>query len=253
LENRRLFFGYNKYAALNLVVAKWIKMFAPSQSYRYITLGGTELQDVANIAWVDNQLTSQVISYEQDPKKHKVATGVATRFKQQGINVDVVRDDIFSYRRGASDAAHIFFLDCLGVCSPDPYTREFKIWFENDVIRPGDLILITSYLGRNPGWQRVLRQYDPEFRILRINSFEQQKQLYEIVHPLFVLLRAVIDAGLKQELALQCFGSVKYRDSSTMGVYGIICQEKTNDRGSLASMLTNTAYFNTMTNDWNTL
>jgi len=249
-SHRRLFFGYNKYAALNMLVAKWLRFFAASEPYWYVTLGGTELTDVANVSWIDNELTSKVLTYEQDPIKYQLANEIAIRFKSKGIDAAAIRDDIFNYRREGTSPPHIFYMDFLDVCSAKSYAREFKVWFENDVIRPGDLLLITSYLGRNPGWQRVLKQYDSEFRILRVDTLQGQKNIYEVMHPLFVLFRGLIEAGLNNELTLRCFGSVKYRDSSTMGIYGIICEEKMDDRVGLMSALTNASFFNSMIPDW---
>jgi len=206
-------------------------------------LGGTELHDVANFSWIDNLLTSSVISYEQDDKRYRLARTTAERLRSKGVDVQVVQDDIFRYRRPLDcDIPHIFYLDLLDTCKPDPYRREFKVWFDNEVIRPGDLLLITSYLGRNPGWGKVLQRFDADFRTLRVNSFEDKKRMYEKAHPIMVLNKALLDSGLKDELSLSCLGTVKYRDSSVMGLYGVVCEE---GQANLAAMIANVSLFNT--------
>jgi hypothetical protein len=246
-QGGRLKFGPHKYAALNLLLAKWLRHFAqPLQTYCYVTLGGTELYDVANLNWIDQQLVYSVLSYEQDSKKFELAKNTAADFKTKGINVQVVPDDIFQYRRQA-DIPHVFYLDLLGNCSLDPYRREFRVWFEDEVIQPGDLLLITSYLGRNAGWSRVLRPYDSEFRLLRVDSLEGKKRMYNSAHPMFVLNRALLDADLQHELSLRSLGSLKYRDSSVMGLYGIMCEEGSSNLGRMVSGV---SYFNTLKRDW---
>lgn len=250
---KRLTFGANKYCALNQILAKWLRQYGPpAEPYTYITLGGTELRDVGYSAWIDPHLTSRVLSYEQDATRFKLAKQTVATLVGRGINASAIYEDIFSYRRDNDGPPHIYYLDLLGICSPTPYRREFKIWFENDLLRPGDVLLITSYLGRNPGWNRVLQQFDSEFRLLRVSSLNERKHLYDVFHPMFVLFRALTDAGLDKELTLECFGSVKYHDTSTMGLYGIVCSENSADR-TLMDAMNGTPYFNSMRNAWGSL
>lgn len=244
---RRLKFGPNKYAALNLLIAKWLRHLAiQNQSYCYVTLGGTELHDVAYLSWLDARLTQAVFSYEQDPQRFRLANVTAKVFRERGVDIEIIADDIFKYRR-RQNLPHVFYMDLLGMCTPDPYRREFKVWFENDVIQPGDLLLITSYLGRNVGWGRVLQLFDSEFRFLRVSSLEEKKKLYNIMHPFFVLNRALTDAGLKNELKLNCFGSIRYRDTSVMGLYGIACEEGVSN---LNSMTSTAPFFDVINRNW---
>jgi|SRR5882724_1727858 len=250
-SSTKLLFGANKYCALNQMLAKWLRdCGSPTQTYCYVTLGGTELRDVSYVAWIDRRLTSRVISFEQDATRHRLAQQTVTKLREKGVNAEAIPDDIFSYRRSANGPPHIFYLDLLGICSPNPYRREFKIWFENDVLRAGDVLLITSYLGRNPGWDKVLGQFDSEFRLLRVSSLQEKRQLYDVFHPMFVLFRSLIDSGLSSELSLRCFGSVKYRDTSIMGLYGIVCVERSSN---LADTLTGTPFFNSLTDTWGAL
>lgn len=247
VQGGRLKFGPSKYAALNLLIAKWLRHYAePNQSYCYVTLGGTELYDVTNLSWMDGRLTQVVLSYEQDQKKVRLANATANHFRDKGVNVEIVPDDIFQYRR-KFDMPHVFYLDLLGICSPDPYRREFKIWFENEVIQPKDLLLITSYLGRNVGWDKLLQPYDSEFRFLRISTLEEKKRIYHTSHPVFVLNRALADSGLGKELGVYCFGAIRYRDSSVMGLYGVICEEGTTD---LNLTVAQAPYFDAISRDW---
>lgn len=246
-SGRRLKFGPNKYVAFNLLTARWLRHLAiQKQSYCYVTLGGTELYDVAHLNWLDTRLTQAVFSYEQDRHKVRLANVTADFFREKGVNVEIIPDDIFKYRR-REDLPHMFYMDLLGICTPDPYRREFKVWFENDVIQPGDLLLITSYLGRNTGWSRVLQLFDSEFRLLRTSSFDEKKRLYNTMHPFFVLNRALTDSGLKNELKLRSFGSIRYRDSSIMGLYGITCEEGIT---SLDATVSTTPFFDVINRDW---
>jgi hypothetical protein len=247
----KLLFGANKYCALNQILAKWLgELGSPIEPYWYVTLGGTELRDVSFMTWIDRRLTSKVISFEQDPDRYKLAQQSLSRLHEKSVDAELVPDDIFSYRRSNDGPPHIFYLDLLGICSPNPYRREFQQWFENDILRPGDILLITSYLGRNPGWEKVLNQFDSEFRLLRVSSMEEKKHLYDVFHPMFVLFRSLIDAGLNHEMSVRCFASVKYRDSSTMGLYGIVCQET---RSNLGDTIAGTPFFNSINDSWGAL
>src|SRR5690242_10918850 len=133
-DQGRLNFGPNKYAALNLLLARWLRHYSNQSTYCYVTLGGTELRDVANLSWIDNTLTSKVFSYEQDKNRYTLALETANEFKAKGVNVEIRKEDIFQYRRQC-DLPHIYFIDLFGQCKRNSYQREFKTWFDNDVIR----------------------------------------------------------------------------------------------------------------------
>lgn len=223
-RSRGLIFGPNKYYAVNLLLARWVRHYAvPAQQYCYVTLGGTELRDVANIGWIDQSLASVVISYEDDARKAKLAIAAAESLTRQGFTISVVEGDIFCYERKI-DLPHIFFVDLTGICKPIPYQDEFKEWFERDVVRPGDFLLVTSHLSRVK-WGAALACYDSEFRELRSFRFEEKRNLYYRAHAGFVLRRALLAIGLEHELRLRPVGSVCYRDSSSMGLYGLLLEE----------------------------
>ena len=239
---KRLKFGANKYYALNLMLARWLRHHALQGSqYHYVTLGGTELHDIVNAGWIDRLLISAVSSYETDEETAALAQATANQLATKGVHVSVINEDIFTYRRD-SETPHIFFLDLFQPCRPTPYLRHFSDWFLHDVLRPGDLLLITSYLGRNPGWTKVLQDYDAEFRQLRYEIFAQQKELYHLAHPLLVLHRALTETGLQEEVALRALGTIRYFDTSTMGLYGITLQDGVT---TLSELLTNVPFWNT--------
>jgi hypothetical protein len=79
---------------------------------------------------------------------------------------------------------------------------------------------------------------------------EEKKHLYDVFHPMFVLFRSLIDAGLNHEMSVRCFASVKYRDSSTMGLYGIACHET---RSNLGDTIAGTPFFNSINDSWGAL
>jgi hypothetical protein len=187
---KRLQFGPHKYYALNLMLARWLRHHAvPGAQYHWVTLGGTELRDIVNAGWIDRLLITAVSSFEQNAKNAALAQATADQLVTRGVHVAVINDDIFAYRREV-DIPHIFYVDLMGICRPKPHLRYFADWFLYDVLRPGDLLLITSYLGRNIGWPKVLEDYDAEFRLLRYALPDEQKNMYHRAHPLFVLNRA---------------------------------------------------------------
>ena len=239
-------YGSNKYTAYNLILAKWLRNFADSHPYQYVTLGGANLHDIAYISWISRQLVSSIISYEQDDFRYKTANESIKFYTDKGIFIDIVKADIFDYRR-RSDLAHIFFLDLTEVCAHEQHRTGFRTWFEEQVLRNGDLILITSYLGRNPGWEKVLKQFDSEFRILRKSTVDEQKILYERAHPLFVVHGALRDAGLDSEIGLKSVGFIRYFDTSAMGLYAIHCVDKAMNFLDTFDQL---SYFNIKTRVW---
>ncbi len=222
----RLKFGPKKYMAYNLIVAKWLRTFAlPAELYSYVTLGGTELYDIANLAWIDKLLVSHARSYEDRRTNFNLAQITAKEFADRGITVEVVEGDFFKYRRDL-EGHHIFYIDLQGTCSLRQYLSLFEGWFRNEILQPGDLLLITSYLGRNRGWPKVLNNFQSDFNMLGVTSFAEMKRVYQLAHPLFVLDRALGEAGLHRELHLSSLGCIKYVSrKSPMGLYGIACEE----------------------------
>ena len=217
-------FGPNKYAAVNMLLSRWLRNFAQPGPYCYVTLGGSELKDILNLKWIDKSLTSRVFSFEQDAAAFKQASELAVKYRNQGIEIEVRKEDLFGYERSIDDP-HIFYVDLLKSCSRSNYQDLFRKWFETNVVRPGDLLMITSYLGRKPGWPKVLSQYDSDFRLLRIEGNENRKKIYNSFHPFLVLNRSLEDCELEQEIELDVICSIKYFDSSPMGLYGVACKD----------------------------
>src|SRR5690606_25473341 len=139
-------------------IARWLRHFAEPHDYRYVTLGGTELKDISHLAWIDPKLASNIVSFESDAQNYKLACNTAKSLKEAGLSLEIVNNDVFSYQR-ASDTPHIFCMDLFGTCDLN-YRDCFADWFVDEIIRPGDFLLVTSYLGRNKGWDKVLKQYD---------------------------------------------------------------------------------------------
>ena len=245
-KRKRLEFGPHKYYAVNLILARWLRHYAvPNQQYCYVTLGGTELRDVANVAWIDRLLASAIVSYENDSERADMARNTAASLVEAGLPVSIVEDDIFCYERD-SDLPHIFFVDLTGICKPIPYQKEFRNWLDRDVLRPGDFLLVTSHLG-SVKWAQALRYYDAEFRELRSFERAERQRLYYLCHPALVLRRALLSRGLERELRLRPVGSVRYQDRSAMGLYGILVEE---GETSLQLLVDEAPFWNTKASAW---
>lgn len=217
-------FGRHKYGALNLLLAKWLRLYARAEPYCYVTLGGTELRDISNLDWIHRDLTSKIYSFEQDPRRYKIAIQTAAKLRINGLTLSVLADDLFNYER-TDDQPHIFYLDLFRNCNRANYQAEFSEWFDNGVIRPNDFLIMTSYLGRKVSWQKTLEPFESEFILLSATEVEQKKSLYNVYHPAMVMNRALRHAGLHNEIRLKTLCCIKYFDTSTMGLYGIRCEE----------------------------
>lgn len=218
-------FGPYKKAAYSLLMAKLFNSYPVNgKQLSYITLGGTEMFDVVLLNWIEKTFCESALSYETNADRYKLAVDTANRLKARGINIEVREESIFDYRR-INEYAHLFFIDLTGVLKHEPFTDYFHDWFDTNTIRAGDFIFITSYLGRNPGWEKVLEPFDPEFRSLRVDQNMRRRTIYQVAHPLFVLLRALRRCKLEKELQLDCFAYIKYKDTSPMGLYGIAVTE----------------------------
>ncbi len=229
------------------MIAKWLRTFAiPSQPYSYVTLGGTELFDVVNLAWIDRALISRVRSYEDRRAKFILAQSTVSKLKAKGVDIELIQENIFSYRRELA-GQHIYFVDLQGILGLRQYVPLFQEWFTKEIIQPGDFLLITSYLGRKPSWPRVLNDFEGDFISLGISSDSSKKQTYEIAHPILVLNRALLRAGLNRELGLRCFGHIRYSDTSPMGLYGVVCEE---GETRIADLINDIPWFNTVKRDW---
>jgi hypothetical protein len=215
---RRLF-GSAKYAAFHLLIARWIRHFAADTDYVYVALGGTELRDFQSVWFVDGSLVSSATSYERDLTRSQLASTIAAQLLAKGATISTIRGDMFDYVRN-DDRPHIFFLDLEGSCATADFHVRFGNMFRDETLREDDCLIITSYLGRNVGWQRLLPAFDAEFRALRVSDTEEKKYWYRRAHPSFTLFRGLTRVGLANDLAIQCFGTVEYVDTSKMGLYG---------------------------------
>jgi hypothetical protein len=220
----RLQYGPRKYAALHLLLARWLRLYADrSRKYCYVTLGGTELRDIQSLRFVDAGLATAIVSYEEDATRYRLAVETANKLREMGTAIDVQYGTFFSHKR-RSDLPHIYFLDLPGVCAWSDYDIQFARMFQDETIRENDCLLITSHLGHNPGWDAVRKQFSGELAALGIDEKDQKKlrMTYRTAHPTMTLFKALCRNRLEGELALRCFGIVKYNDEgrSPMGLYG---------------------------------
>ncbi len=218
---KRLPFGPSKYAAFHLMLSRWLRHYGKAERYSYITLGGTELRDIENLHFIDRGLVSSATSYELDRERHILATERAEQLRRGGVEVLTVNDDIFSCDR-ATDDPHLFFFDFTRICAWSVYSDQFADLFQRAVIKEGDTVLVTSHLGHNPGWERVFESFVGEFSLLDAADTNSRRSWYRRAHPSFTLFKALRRAGLADQLCLRCLGSIEYRDSSPMGLYGYV-------------------------------
>ena len=216
---KRTDYGPNKYAAYHLILSRWLRHFATPGDYCYVTLGGTELRDVESVAFIDPRLAVDARSYEENSERHGIAERTASELAERDVAVNPRRGNIFEYDR-RENLSHIFFVDLEGVCAWADYYERFGKMFQDGVIREGDALFVTSYLGRHPGWNRVFDTFDGQFRILGIADREEKKMWYRRAHPSFTIFKGLEYASCVSELSVRAFGCVEYRDTSPMAVYG---------------------------------
>ena len=217
-------YGPNKYAAYHMIFSRWLRHYAMPRDYCYVTLGGTELRDVEAMSFIDRSLTLDAISYEENFERHGLAEQTAAELAQRDVVVRPFHGNIFEYNRSQS-LPHIFFVDLEGICAWGDYYRQFGKMFQDGVIREGDALFITSYLGRNPGWNRVFDTFDGQFRILGVSNHEDKKVWYRRAHPSFTIYKGLEYANCVGELSVKDFGCVVYRDTSLMAIYGYAVAE----------------------------
>src|SRR6516165_9162565 len=86
---RRLNYPGNKYAALHLLLCRWLRHHSQQHPYQYVTLGGTELRDVISLNFVDLNLLIQAFSFEGNAARFALASQTAHALGQSGIQVEV--------------------------------------------------------------------------------------------------------------------------------------------------------------------
>jgi hypothetical protein len=221
ISNIKLVFGPNKYAALHLIVARWVRQYANNGPHCYVTLGGTELRDVSSMRFVDSELVQNVWSYEYDKERYQFAQQSASVLQSQGIPIQVKHGSIWNHTR-SSDLPHLFYIDLLGICAWSDYDVQLAAMFQNEVIREGDGLLITSHLGHNRGLPAIRKHFGGEFDVLGLDSSNDDvvKNTFRRTHPSLTLYKALSLNGIQSELSVRCFGAVKYKDKSPMGIYG---------------------------------
>lgn len=235
-------FGSRKYAALHLMLARWLRSGADNnQKYVYVTLGGTELRDIHSIYFIDPGLATEIFSFESNRERFQIANESAKTLSNLGISVNLSNQNVFAYQR-KSALPHIFFLDLEGICAWADYDKKIGEMFQDETIKEGDCILITSHLGHHRGLDVIQDTFAGEFAVLGINDAAEARNSYRRSHPSFTLYKALINFGLTRELALRCIGCVKYRDTTPMAIYGYMVTEGKTELKSLIHD-TETRYF----------
>jgi hypothetical protein len=240
----RLNFGFSKYAAFHLIVSRWLRLYGESgRKYCYVTLGGTELRDVSSVGFIDPDLITSIWSYEKDKNRCTLANNTVTELRQTGLSIAVCEDEFWNHQR-ASSLPHIFFADICGVFAWSDYHIQLGKMLQNEVIREGDCLIITSHLGHNPGFKKIRDDFSGEIDVLGMdgNNSAVVRNLFRRSHPSMTIFRALALNGIQSELAIRCFGAIKYRDESPMGVYGYAVSAGRTDLSGFVED-SNTSYF----------
>ncbi len=187
---RRFSYPGNKYAAFHLLLCRWLRHHAPGDSYRYVTLGGTEFRDAISLNFIDPHLLGEALSFEGNAGRFAIATQTAALLQEGGMHIEVRRGNILTSFARESDTPHLFFIDLLGICAFGNYVERFGVMFQDETIREGDCLIITSYLPARVGWPRVYATFDGEFRILGASTVAEKQTCYTRHHPSFTLYRA---------------------------------------------------------------
>ncbi len=223
-KSSRTAYGANKYAAFHLLLARMFRHCAPpAEVYQYVTLGGTELRDARTVNFIDARLLAGAVSFEEDADRYALARATAKQLQEGGLTVEVMHDSLFGgFTRINTERRHLFFVDFEGRCAFSDYHQHFGRMFRKGHICEDDILLITSFIGgrKKDLWKSVEDEYDSEFRILGVRSSKEKQATFRACHPSFTLYRALREADLQDELAVECFGFVAYLDTSPMGVYG---------------------------------
>jgi hypothetical protein len=230
-EAVRLTYGHRKYAAIHLMFSRLIRLASlPDSDYVYVTLGGTEFRDVQSLRFIDPRLTARIYSFEHDKARYQLAATTAAKLQSQGLALNLINGSFFDYER-VDELPHIFFLDLEGICGWGGYDEKLGQMFQDEVIREGDLLLITSALGRDPGIKEIMKTFSGEYSVLNITDEGEARRTYRRSHPSFTLYKGLNGKGLTRELCIRCLGGIKYQDPKhfPMGLYGYSILEGTTE------------------------
>ena len=238
----RLQYGARKYAAFSLLVSRWTRCGVElAKDHVFVTLAGTELGDVRALHFIDPGLVMHAIAFESNRERHELAKQSETTMRDAGISLTVSAANLFDYER-LNDSPHIFFIDGLGIFAWADYDARIGKMFQQQTIKEGDCLLITSHLGHRPGIDDIQKTFSGELSVLGVSTDEDVARLFRRAHPSFTLFRALTKYRLAQELKLRCFGCIKYRDTTPMGIYGYTVGAGATDLRELVED-TKTSYF----------
>jgi hypothetical protein len=236
-QPERLQYGPRKYAALHLLISRWLRLGCPTEGeHVYVTLAGTELKDVCSLEYMDPRLTRKVYAYEEHRERFKHASRTASDLRGRGVDVTVIQDTFFSYQRELM-LPHIFYFDLEGICAWSDYDQRFGEMFQEATISEGDCLIITSHLGHNPGMKHISKLFGGEFGVLGIEGKDRVREAFRTHHPSFTLFKGLCLKHIASEVKIRCLGAIKYRDSSRtpMGVYVYSVCEGSTELKSLVS------------------
>src|SRR5262249_39082284 len=98
-------------------------------------------------------------------------------------------------------------MDLEGICAPwGGYDEKLGEMFQHGTIREGDLLLITSSLGRDPGIKEIMETFSGEYCVLNITEEGEARRAYRRSHPSFTLYKGLNQKSLTGELRIRCLG-----------------------------------------------
>jgi hypothetical protein len=189
---------------------------------------GRRVEAQLYLRFIDERLASRIISFETDKTRHKLALKTAAMLQAQNVPLTLVNRSFFDYQR-TNELPHIFFLDLEGIFAWSDYSERVGRMFQDEVIREGDVLLITSSLGRDPGIKEIMKNFAGEYSVLDITGEDEARSVYRRSHPSFTLYKALNQKDLTRELRIRCVGCIKYKDSSPMGIFGYSILEGSTD------------------------
>src|SRR5207249_4008866 len=119
-KNPRTCYEPEKYISFMLVFGRWIRFFAQQDSYKYVTLGGTELRDIQLVYLIDPLLATSPTSFETSKERYAIAVESAEQLKARGCVIQILHENVFDYSC-TDNAPHIFFFDTLGIFAWSDY------------------------------------------------------------------------------------------------------------------------------------